>query len=173
MGLYQPDIMVTLYVCIPIPDIMGVYLPDIMVTLYGCIPTRYNGHSLCVYTYIRCNGHLLWVYTNQIYRSLIIGIPDIMVTLYVCIPIPDITVNYYVCILIPDIMVTYYVCIPTVDCKENFPPTSRMVREEPPSRRGTRTFFEKDEVLYRSFKKVLHEHPSRTFFRNILQEDHL
>ncbi len=25
---------------------MGVYLPDIMVTLYGCIPTRYNGHTL-------------------------------------------------------------------------------------------------------------------------------
>ncbi len=55
MGVYQPDISVTYYVCIPIPDIMvtyyGVYLPDIMVTLYGCIPTRYNGHSLCVYTY--------------------------------------------------------------------------------------------------------------------------
>ncbi len=31
---------------------MCVYLPDIMVTLYVCIPTRYIGHTLCVYTYL-------------------------------------------------------------------------------------------------------------------------
>ncbi len=42
-SLWESDIMVTLYWCIPIPDIM--------VTLYGCIPTRYSGHFLCVYTY--------------------------------------------------------------------------------------------------------------------------
>ncbi len=56
MGVYLPDIMVTLYGCIPIPDIMVTYyvcipIPDIMVTYYGCIPTRYIGHSLWVYTY--------------------------------------------------------------------------------------------------------------------------
>ncbi len=73
---------------------MGVYLPDIMVTLYGCIPTRYYGHSLWVYTYQilwslfmgvylpdNYNGHSLWVYT---YQTLFMGVylPDIMVTLY-------------------------------------------------------------------------------------------
>ncbi len=42
MGVYLPDIMVTLYVCIPIPDIMFTYYAY----------TRYNGHLICVYTYI-------------------------------------------------------------------------------------------------------------------------
>ncbi len=57
MGVYLPEIMVTYHVCILIPaDIMVTYyvcipIPDIMVTLNGCISTRYNGHSLWVYTY--------------------------------------------------------------------------------------------------------------------------
>ncbi len=67
MGVYLPDIIVTLYGCIPtrynghsmdvyLPDIMVTYyvcilIPDIMVTYYGCISTRYNGYSLWVYTY--------------------------------------------------------------------------------------------------------------------------
>ncbi len=64
--------MVTFYVCIPIRSLfMGVYIPDIMVTYYVCIPIPdiMITYVLCVYTYTKYNGHLRYI-AKKTWRTL-------------------------------------------------------------------------------------------------------
>ncbi len=72
--------------CVYLPCV----LPDIMITLYGCIPTRYyNGHSLLP-------DIMVGVYLPDIMVG--VYLPDIMVTLYVCITYTRDNSPFYGCI---------------------------------------------------------------------------